>query len=265
MTSKIIPGAEPWSHTAADPSCRTGVLVLHGFTGTPSSVRILALALADAGHHVELPLLPGHGTVIDDMQPTGWADWAAAAFAAYEQLTERADEVVVAGLSMGGTLALATALDGADASLRGLVCINPATRSQPPEVIEMLRELLDDGMHVVPGTGADIADPTAIDLSYDGTPVAPLLSLQLDGLTAIQERYGEITVPLRLLTSRQDHVVDPGDSEHLSSAYGGEVVHSWLERSYHVATQDHDRELVTAATVEFVARVVDADRRVVER
>lgn len=257
MTSSVLPGAEPWSH-AAEPACRSGVLVLHGFTGNPSSVRSVAVALAEAGHHVELPRLPGHGTTVDEMQRTGWADWAAEVAAARERLAERADRIVLAGLSMGGTLALHAALRWGDrphGELCGVLCINPATRAQPPEVIEMLHELLDDGMHLVPGGGADIADPTAVDLSYEGTPIGPLLSLQLEGLAPMQHRYHEIAAPLRLVTSRQDHVVDPADSEHLAATYGGEVEHMWLERSYHVATQDYDRELVVASAVEFVDRI----------
>ena len=54
-------------------------------------------------------------------------------------------------------------------------------------------------------------------------------------------------MPLLLFTSRQDHVVDPADSEYLAAHYGGPVDHRWLERSYHVATQDYDRDDIIAA------------------
>src|SRR5436190_8098464 len=99
----LIPGAEPWSHTGQGPH---GALVIHGFTGNPGSMRGLAEAFAAAGFHVEMPLLPGHGTTVDDMVPTRWADWAAAADDAYRAIAARADKVVVAGLSMGGALTL---------------------------------------------------------------------------------------------------------------------------------------------------------------
>ena len=68
----IIPGCEPWS-AAGGPH---GVLVLHGFTGNPQSMRGLAEAFAAAGFAVEIPLLPGHGTSVDDLDDTGWADWS---------------------------------------------------------------------------------------------------------------------------------------------------------------------------------------------
>ena len=57
-----------------------------------------------------------------------------------------------------------------------------------------------------------------------------------DGLAPMAERYGELTMPLLLFTSRQDHVVEPTQSEYLAGTYGGAVDHRWLERSYHVAT-----------------------------
>src|SRR3954451_1574560 len=82
-----------------------GVLVCHGFTGNPQSMRGLAEAFAGAGFSVELPLWPGHGTSIDDMLTTSWDDWSAAADSAFAELATRCGKVVVAGLSMGGTLA----------------------------------------------------------------------------------------------------------------------------------------------------------------
>lgn len=247
----LIPGCEPWTHRAG---AGTGALVLHGFTGSPVSVRNVAEAVAAAGHDVELPRLPGHGTTVDDMLRTGWHDWISAAQAAFDALVERVERVVVISQSMGGTLALRTALDRPDATV-AVVCINPLTRSRGDDVIEMIDDYLEDGIAVVPGEGSDIADPEGIDVSYPATPLAPLRSLLVDGVAPISDRFGELIVPLRLFTSRQDHVVEPADSEHLAAAYGGHVEHTWLERSYHVATCDLDRDIVVSETVAFVARV----------
>jgi carboxylesterase len=250
----FLPGAEPWSHHAAGDDA-AGVLALHGFTGTPSSMRGLAQAMAGAGFHVELPALPGHGTTIEDLLPTSWADWAGEADAAYTRLAQRAGRIVVAGQSMGGTLTLWTAL--AHPEITGLVCVNPATRPQPADVRAMLDEMLADGTEIVPGAGSDIADPDAHDIAYEGTPLRPLISFQDDGVATIQDRYGELTMPLLLFTSRQDHVIDPADSEYLAERYGGPVDHRWLERSYHVATQDFDRDVIFLAASEFATKVTD--------
>ena len=178
------------------------------------------------------------------MLDTGWADWSAAAEAAYQRLAERTDQVVVAGLSMGGSLTLWTAL--AHPEVAGIVCINPATRPQAADVIEMVTELVEEGNEVMPGIGGDIADPDVVESAYPGTPLRALLSFQTEGLAAMADRYGELTMPGLVITSRQDHVVDPSDSEHLAASLGGEVEHVWLERSYHVATQDYDRDDIVA-------------------
>src|SRR5207253_2655684 len=116
----VMPGAEPFSA----PGGPHGALVLHGFTGTPQSMRGLANAFAAAGYTVELPLLPGHGTSVEDMATTTFADWSAAAERAYEDLAARCERIVVAGLSMGGTLAARLAARHPEIS--GLVLVNGA-------------------------------------------------------------------------------------------------------------------------------------------
>ena len=245
----VLPGAEPWSSTAGDRAA-AGVLTLHGFTGNPSSMRAVAEAFAAAGYHVELPRLPGHGTTVDEMLTTTWADWAAEVEAAYQRLAARTDRIVLVGLSMGGSLALHTALNHPEA--RGLVLVNPATQPQADDVRAMIGEMLDDGVAVMPGIGSDIADPDAVEIAYDGTPLAPLISFLDDGLVPMTDRYGELTMPLLLFTSHQDHVVEPKQSEHLAATYGGPVDHRWLDRSFHVATQDYDRDDIIAGAIKFV-------------
>lgn len=249
----VMVGAEPVSHDAGAPDA-PGLLALHGFTGNPSSMRGVAEAFVSAGYHVELPLLSGHGTVIDEMLPTTWSDWRADVEAAYERLAARTSHIVVAGLSMGGSLALSTAL--AHPEVLGLVLVNPATQPQPDDVREMVAELLAEGTTVAPGIGSDIADPDAVELAYPGTPLAPLISFQDDGLAPLASRFGELKAPLLLFTSRQDHVIDPSQSEHLAATYGGDVDHRWLERSYHVATNDYDRHDIVCAALQFANRLI---------
>lgn len=246
----VLPGCAARSHIGTRP---LGVLVLHGFTGTPASVGAVADAMIAGDFHVELPRLPGHGTTIDDMLATGWADWIAEVDRAAASLAQRAGEIVIVGQSMGATLALWSALERPDVA--GLVCINPVTRPRDAETLAMIDDFIEDGMLVLPGEGSDIADPDASDISYDGTPLPPLRSLVHDGVARITDRFGELEMPLRLFTSRQDHVVEPADSEHLAATFGGPVDHTWLERSYHVATRDYDRDLVAAGAATFARKV----------
>lgn len=250
MTSELIPGAEPLSHTGEGPH---GALVLHGFTGNPSSVRGLADAFVAAGFHVEMPRLPGHGTRVEDMIPTRWADWSAEVEAAYHRLRERSERVVVAGLSMGGTLTLWTAVH--HPVVAGIICVNPAAQPQSPELLEALAAMAEAGMEVMDGIGSDIADPAVTESAYPGTPVRALQSLMVDGVAPLVEEYAGCRVPMLLITSRQDHVVDPAQSDFLAAEWGGDVQRIWLERSYHVATQDYDRGLIESEAVAFARKV----------
>jgi carboxylesterase len=250
MSTAVLPDAEAWSHVAQS---SVGVLVLHGFTGNPGSMRELAQRFGEAGFHVELPRLAGHGTSVDDMLATRWADWAASAEAAFQTLSARCTQIVVAGLSMGGSLTLWIA--GQHPEVKGLVCVNPATQPQPTEVIEMLQGMIDSGTATMPGIGSDIADPGVTESAYDSTPLACLVSMMVDGLAQIAPTYPSLHMPLLLLTSPQDHVVEPAQGDYLATNFGGPVQRVPLERSYHVATQDFDKGLIFTEAIAFVARV----------
>ncbi len=245
MTS-LMPGAEPFSADGGP----TGVLVLHGFTGNPQSMRPLAEALAAAGHTVSLPLLPGHGTRVEEMLPTRWEDWSGAAEKAYDELAGRCATVFVAGLSMGGTLTLWLACRQPDVA--GIVLVNPLADGTAPGVTATVGQLRALDVALVPGIGSDIALEGSVESAYPMTPVEPLLSLH----AALADlRLSEITCPVLLLTSPQDHVVEPASSDLVAASVSGPVERVWLDRSFHVATLDHDAALIEQRAVAFVERV----------
>ena len=252
MTAPVIPGAEAFSHDGNT----QGVLVLHGFTGNPQSMRPLADALADEGYAVDLPLLPGHGTAIEDMIPTRFEDYAAAAEAAYLDMVARCDDVAVVALSMGGTLACLLAERHPE--VRGLVLVNPFVDPPAQTFRDVLRGLLDAGTEVAPGVGSDIAKEGSVESAYAGSPVAAALSL-FEGIDAVAEGLDRITCPVLLLSSRQDHVVPSSSGDLLVAKVSGPIERVWLERSYHVATLDYDAELVVSRAVDFVRDVLGAD------
>jgi carboxylesterase len=249
----VMRGAEPFSA----PGGPHGALVLHGFTGCPQSMRGLGEAFAAAGFAVELPRLPGHGTSVEDMVETDWSDWSAAADAAYQELAARCERVVVAGMSMGGTLALWLATRHPE--IAGLVLVNPAVGT--PVDGEAMRaplvELLNTGERLTAGLSNDLADPNATELAYDQTPIAGLVSL-LDAIEALYPHLSEIACPLLLMVSPQDHVVPPGAREALAATVSGPIEEVTLERSYHVATIDYDRDLIEERAVEFAGRVANS-------
>jgi carboxylesterase len=215
-------------------------------------MRGVAEAFAAAGFSVELPRLPGHGTTVEEMMTTGWDDWTAEADAAYQRLAARTERIVVGGLSMGGSLTLWIGQRHHDVA--GLVCINPATEPFPQEALDMVRGMLAEGTEVMPGIGSDIADPDSSETAYEGTPVRPLLSM-MDGLAGLVPGYPSMAQPLLLLTSPQDHVVDPAQSDALAGAYGGPLERVTLERSFHVATLDFDKNLIFEQAVAFGRKV----------
>ncbi len=247
----VMPGAEPFS-AAGGPN---GVLVVHGFTGNPQSMRGLASAFADAGFTVELPLLPGHGTSIDDMLQTSWDDWSGAAELAFCELESRCDKVVLAALSMGGTLATWLATRHRDVA--GLVVVNPAIEPPGDAFVDILRATLEQGTTVMPAIGSDVADPNERELAYEGTPVAPLLTL-LEAQSALAPQLGEVRCPTLIFTSLNDHVVPPSNSDYLAARVGGPVERVLLERSFHVATLDYERGDIESRAVDFARKVTSS-------
>ena len=248
MPTDLMPGAEPWTADGGP----TGVLVVHGFTGNPQSMRPLAEALAAAGHAVSLPLLPGHGTRVEDMLPTRWEDWSAAAEQAYDELAARCERVCIAGLSMGGTLTLWLA--SRHPEVRGIVLVNPLADGEAPGITATVAQLRALGEPLVPGIGSDIAKEGVVERAYPLTPVEPLLSLH-GALAELRPALARITCPVLLLTSPADHVVEPVSSDLVAATVQGPVERVALERSFHVATLDHDAALVERSAVDFVRRV----------
>lgn len=243
----------PFSHDPAVGS-DVGMLLCHGFTGSPASLRPWADRLATEGFSVRLPLLPGHGTSWPEMNRTTFDDWLGAVSDALAELTRRCRAVVVGGLSMGGTLALRLA-ELYPATVAGIVLVNPAVMSLRKAMI-----VLPVLKHLVPslaGITDDIAKPGQAELGYDRTPLRAVASLR-KGWAATRGDLAAVTQPVLLLHSRIDHVVEPENSrlimDRISSADVTEIV---LEHSYHVATLDFDAELIFDESVAFVRRVTE--------
>lgn len=245
----VIPGAESQSWTGTN-GC--GALVLHGFTGSTYSMRPLATVLANAGFSVEMPRLPGHGTTVDDMMTTTWDDWATCAIDAHDRLAAATTQVVVVGLSMGGTLAAWVAAHRP--SVAGVALINPAVEPPATSFIEMMEQALASGVEQTESIGSDIKKEGGFELGYDATPVAPMLSLLKIG-TVLNELLPSIACPSVVLTSVDDHVVPPSASDHWEARVSGPVERVMLHDSFHVATLDNDAALVESTVLAFTQRV----------
>lgn len=235
---------------------RIGVLVLHGFTGSPVSMRPWAEHLAAQGYAVSMPLLPGHGTRWQDLNRTGWSDWYGAVEEAFDALRARTDAVVVVGLSMGGALTLRLAADRGS-QLSGVVVVNPAVGTLRKDV-----NLLPVLKHVVPAFPAIANDINRPGVDEGGYPVTPLRAAasMFGGFKALRADLGHVEVPVLMFRSRVDHVVDASTSAALHAGLGTrDFTERILPDSYHVATLDNDADVIFTESVDFVARVT-ADR-----
>jgi len=255
----VAAGAEPFAADGTGGNGRIGVLVSHGFTGSPVSMRPWADHLAAAGYTVRLPVLPGHCTSWQDLNRTRWTDWYAEIRRSYAELEARCDLIIGCGLSLGGALMLKLAEDlGPDAKLAGLAVVNPAigTLRKDAALAKYIAWLVPSR----PGLGNDIKKSGVDEYCYPRTPLKALVSM-MQMWRLIVDRLDDITVPVLLFRSETDHVVDRLSGELLRSrATSTTVTEVSLPNSYHVATLDNDAELIFARTDEFIDEQVGAGR-----
>jgi carboxylesterase len=244
----VLPGAEPFRHEGGE----VGVLLCHGFTGSPQSLRPWGEYLAERGLTVSLPLLPGHGTRWEDMQLTGWQDWYATADRELGELKEKCAQVFVFGLSMGGALTLRLAARRGDA-ISGIALVNPANKVHGLAAYAL--PLVRHVVRTTKGLTNDIAKEGGVEIGYDRVPLHAAHSLR-NFFRLVDAELPQVTQPMLLLHSPQDHVVPPADSARiLSRVSSTDVREVLLERSYHVATLDHDAERIFEDSYSFIGRL----------
>ena len=243
---QVVPGAEPFSFDGGP----AGILLLHGFTGNPSSMRPLGEWLAARGHAVECPRYPGHGTTWQDLGRHRWQEWEAEAEAALDRLAARTTGIVACGLSVGGAMGLHLAAKRPEA-IQALVVVNGFLRDRRINLVPYI-------WRVVPtqkGVGNDIRKEGQDELPYDRVPARGIAELA-KFLVRVRKDLSAVRQPLVVLNAPEDHVVPKGTAEWLMERVGSkekELVE--LPNSYHVATLDHDAELIFERTHELAERV----------
>jgi carboxylesterase len=252
----VLPGSEPFAFPGGSgPDGRTGVLLVHGFTGTPMSMRPWGEHLAAEGFAVRCPLLPGHGTSWQDCNVSTHDQWTTAVGEAFDALAQECDRVFVAGLSMGGTLATRLAEVRPD-DMAGLLLVNPAflTQRLDAKLLPLIARLTGSWAPIA----SDIKKPGVIELAYPKLPTRAMMQLRRLW-AATRADLAKVTAPVIVFHSREDHVVEPVNTQVLlaaiSSADKDEVV---LENSYHVATLDNDAPQIFAGSVDWIRARVPA-------
>lgn len=226
----------PW-RSAPHSNPAGGLLLCHGFTGTPHAVRPWAEDHAAHGWDVRTPLLPGHGSTWQQMSASSWEDWYGTVRESALELQREHGTIAVGGISMGGTLAAALAEDPALAPRIGaLVLVNAAMVDSP---VWALAPALS---RVVPSIGAiagDIRREGVIEEAYDRTPLRAVGQLR-SLVRRTRAGLGTITTATLVAVSPQDRTVPPRSSDVIASRIAGPVERMTLGASGHLATLDHD-------------------------
>lgn len=235
-----------------------GVLLLHGFTGTPDSLRPVANALIEEGFTVLAPLLAGHGQTPEACAATGWHDWMESVQKAYMELREQCTRLFVCGLSLGGLLALKLVIDNPQA-FSGLSCL-----ATPIELKAWARRLLKAVWYsplrytyrFQKKVDVDIKDQSAKAnfWNYDLMPVSCVASLvELQAL--VRSQLSGVTCPLLLMHSRHDNTAPYESMGMIAGGVSSAVTEMvTLENSYHVITLDFEKDLVASRVTQFFKR-----------
>lgn len=238
-----------------------GVVLVHGFTGTPYEVRYLGDQLARAGFSVRAPLLPGHGTSLADLDATTWRQWTEAVERAVDAMRVRCARVAVVGQSLGGLLALHTAAHRRDVAcvgslaaplwLEGLSARVAAWTTRGP--LRRIRAIPKFG-------GSDVRDKRvkAENPCYPAIPTKALAQL-LDFFGVVDAELAKIAQPVLVIHAHQDHTAPVACATRIAEATRAVRVRL-LDDSYHLIAADVERDIVAAEVVTFLRRHAVAAR-----
>lgn len=262
-------------HSFFLPGGRTGILLIHGLTGTPNEMRGIARAFHQAGYSVYAVQLAGHCGNIQDLIATRWEDWFATVYQAATQLQQHVDEIFVAGLSMGALLALEYA---SRFPVAGVICYSPTFKYDGwsiPRWSQLVGPwLLPPIYHfkLFSQRTFDEAEPYGIqnealrarivhamnnaDSSEAGLPGNPWHSLyQLQRLSkTVKKDLSKITAPCLCLHAYDDDVASRNNSQIIYDHVSGPKSIVWLHNSYHMITIDNDRKQVIQESLDFLAQ-----------
>jgi len=233
---------------------RRGALLIHGFAGTPPELRLLGESLAEHGFRCYAPVLPGHGTTPHDLEQTRWDDWAACVGAAFDELAAECTDVVVAGQSMGGALALHLA--ERDLRVRAVASLAaPIWLSGPlPPLLPLIKRVIR--WHHA-GDDVDLWHPGAVDelYSYGLRPTRSIDELRRL-CRRVRDGLPQVRAPVLVVHGERDRSIDPRCAREIARRLIGseEVRLRMLPRSGHAISVDVDREAVNAEIVRWFER-----------
>ena len=240
---------QDWSATGSGKNARIGILLVHGFTGAPPSMRPWGEFLLSKGYTVKIPLLPGHGTKPEDLNNVRWQEWPEKVQSELDALLSKCEQVFLAGLSMGGGTSLYIATHNND-RISGIILVNPMIHL--PRVSPRMAYLLSCFQKMRPSVGNDIKRPDISEHGYDVLPTRGIHQLLLM-LRITRKNLSKITVPVLLFHSADDHTLPVSNTEIVMAGLGSvNKERIELVNSYHVATLDNDQDLIFQKSLIFI-------------
>lgn len=232
-----------------------GIVLIHGFTGTPYEVRFLGERLAREGFAVRAPLLPGHGETPEALDRTTWRDWVDAVERATDEVAARHARVALVGQSLGGLLALYEA-----GRRRGLAAV--ASLAAPlwlPRLAARVAASTQRGLlrrvRAIPKFGgSDVRDARA-KAENPCYPVIPTRALGqlLAFMRIVDDALPLVEAPVLVLHGAQDHTAPAACAPRIAARARAQRVRI-LPRSYHLIAADVERDIVAAEVASFVRR-----------
>jgi len=257
---------------------RSGVLLIHGLTGTPTEMRFVGNGLNKAGFSVLGMQLAGHCGDEADLLATGWRDWVASVSAAADRLREQVDHLFVAGLSMGAVLALKLAIDRPQdvdgLGLYGTTFFHDGWATPAIGRLAFLLPLLTS-MGIGRGRASAETEPYGIKderirnrivgamLSGDsqaaglaGFPWPSLAEFQRLSLH-VRNRIGRVRAPCFVAHSSNDDVASLRNVRIIERGVHAPVEKLLLDNSYHMVTVDQERGKLIERSAAFFQRIAD--------
>lgn len=240
------------------PGNEIGILLIHGFTGTPIEMKRLGVFLNDKGYTVLGIRLFAHGTKVSDMNRAKWQDWASSVEDGYFMLQSSCKKIIVAGLSMGGALSLYA---GTYLDVAGIIAMAAPYEMPASNFEKVIMPFMKIISYIIPykkyktiqGAGWYKPANAAEGVHYAGyTPLGG--SYELDKLLKIlRKEIIKITAPTQLIFSKADQTVPYKDMEAYYQKLNTKVKRkTTLKKSGHVLPLDGERDLVFAEIEDFL-------------
>jgi carboxylesterase len=230
-------------------NAKVGIIFVHGFTGSPISMRPWADFFSKKGFTVSVPLLPGHGTDPEDLNHIKWQQWPKKVEEELDWMVGAGRTTFIFGLSMGGGTTLHIALKRSS-QLAGIVLVNPMIHVK--SVPHQLAWVISRFQKMRSSVGDDIKKPGVTEHGYDSLPAVGVYQL-LKMLSYTRKRLHDVTTPLMLFHSKEDHTLPVSNTEIIMEKIGSlDKQRIELVNSYHVATLDYDQEIIFENSLIFV-------------